>query len=495
MQAAPRDAGFGLLEQIIAMTMIVGVLLGLLTTLGASAQGLKTSRQRTIAVSLSKQVIENLQGAAWADVATGTGVTTADTSGKVTAGPPMMFDGEDLFFGGATSYQTDHVAVGTTFSLRTFVTSVTPEGGGTGYRHVTVIVEWPSSSSTPHTMQFSSLVFQLDYTSYPASNGSAEVAGGFVTLNGCLGGDTFDDVHVALPGARADTIASTLRTAIGASTSAAGHVETHPRVDASPCVPVESVTTDNCPTVSIANIADNDSSTSTPNSSSGTGGYFFCPTLTTGGGLAVVVPPSGATSLTSHAKTDVCSPSCPFAGGLDVVPFADAMVTSTPGSSASSNNGGPSIGLWAFDDGWSATASVDHDTSGTVRTSATLSAPSLKILSFPQIPDGAVRVGGFTATASAAAGYSTIAPTLSFGTTVQYWTGTGYSAAMIVPETDWSGVAAFQVGGRQVSFDLTVQTQPLLVVTVEVTIETDTFTIEVNYGRVAVNSAWLSKAA
>ncbi len=53
----PADTGFGLIEQIIAMAVIVGALLGLLSTLGATAQGVTTSRQRTIGVSLAKQTI------------------------------------------------------------------------------------------------------------------------------------------------------------------------------------------------------------------------------------------------------------------------------------------------------------------------------------------------------------------------------------------------------------------------------------------------------
>ncbi len=232
----PADKGFGLIEQIIAMTVIVGALLGLLTTLGATAQGVTTGRQRTIGVSLAKQMIENMQGADWTSVATGTGVTTADP--LVTAGTPLKFGGEDLFFGGTTPYKTTKASVGTTFTLRTFVTTVPPPAGqGTGYRHVTVVVEWPSPTSTPHSMRFSSLVFPLDYTSFPSSKGSAEVTDGLITLGGCLGADTFDDVHVALASARSDTIASTLRTAIGSGTSASAHVEAHSRIDSSTCAP------------------------------------------------------------------------------------------------------------------------------------------------------------------------------------------------------------------------------------------------------------------
>ena len=333
---------------------------------------------------------------------------------------------------------------------------------------------------------------------------------GLVTLSGCLGGDTFDDVHVALPGARADTIASTLRTAVGSATSAAAHVEVHPRVDSSTCVPVDPVVADNCPRINITNVADNDSSTSTQNTASGSGGSFLCPISPTAGGLAVVVPPAVPTSLSSHAKTDACSPACTFAGASDAVPFADAAVTPTAGSSATFNSGGLTGGLWSFASGWSATTRVDHDTisstSGSVTTSASLIAPALSILSLPEVPGGTVKVAGFTATASASAGYTTVAPNLVFGTTLQLWNGSAYVPVVVAPGTSWSGTSTFPVGDRQVSLVAAVETRPLLLVTVAVTITpstldavpgvgTDTFTVEVNYGRVAANSAWLTKAA
>ena len=92
------------------MTIVLGVLLGLLSTLGAVAHAMTISRQRTIAVSLAKQTIENIQGADWANVATGTGVTTADP--LVTPGTPLKFGGEDLFFGGTSPYRTYPVAAG-----------------------------------------------------------------------------------------------------------------------------------------------------------------------------------------------------------------------------------------------------------------------------------------------------------------------------------------------------------------------------------------------
>ncbi len=119
----PTDTGFSLIEQIIAMTVIVGALLGLLSTLGATAQGLTTARQRTIAVSLAKQVIERLQGDSYKNVA----MDLSSLAGEplvVGVAPNQTFEGENVVPGGTKPYRTYPVSVGTTFSIRTFVTAV-----------------------------------------------------------------------------------------------------------------------------------------------------------------------------------------------------------------------------------------------------------------------------------------------------------------------------------------------------------------------------------
>src|SRR5664279_3592910 len=77
-QDAGVDEGMSLIEQMIAIVIIVIVMLGLLATLGATTQGVVTGRQRTIAVSLAKQVMENLQGAKYEYVAMDRVSLTAD---------------------------------------------------------------------------------------------------------------------------------------------------------------------------------------------------------------------------------------------------------------------------------------------------------------------------------------------------------------------------------------------------------------------------------
>ena len=525
------NAGSSLVEQIIAIAIIGTVLLGLLGTLGASAKGIVTARQRTIAVSLAKQAIEHLQGSDYKNaVITGTGA-------------PATFEGEAVYAppGGTFPYITSISAAETTFTLKTLVTTVSASS-----RRITVIVDWPSSTPTkPHTMRFSSLVYDLDFKSYPTSSGSADATGGLVTLSGCLGGETFgeEDVRVALPGATADTGASTLRTSIGSAAGASSSLRAGARDDLSACVPGASTAISECPLTTIESIADNDSSTLTGSSAQVPGELPFACSAATPSSSVVIESPGSL--LKSFAKTDSCS-SCLWSTPPDSVPWAQATATTTSGSSGTFHSGSLDGSLWKFASGWSATALVDHTLvnhfpvdQGTVAASAQLTAPALTVLELPGFA-GAVKVGSFTSVASAAAGDTSVAPSVtSPPVEVSLWNGIGYSVTSWTPGTpfDESASGSIEVGGRTVSFTSNVQSQPsapgvvgaaprtdayashpsLLVVTVAVVVEptsagptgssvpdttvvpppiaTDSFTVVVDYGSVSARGTWLTKAA
>lgn len=474
------DGGFSLIEQIIAMVVIVGVLLGLLSTLGATARGVTTGRQRTIAVSLSKQVIESLQGAAYSDVAMDQSTLAADVL-VLGVMPNLTFEGEQLVLGGPTAapYRTISTAVGTTFSLRTFVTGVA--SGGAGYRRTTVIVDWPSVSPI-HTLRFSSLVFPLDYTSYPASSGSAEATGGLITVSGQLGGDTFEDANMVLPGIRAGTSSSTLRTSIGAAASAASNVDLA-------AGPVTSVTCSavgddlgECPRQTLESVADNDSTSTTGSWVKGVGQLFAAGSLSTPGGTTIVTP---AGTMTSRASTDVCG-SCGF-GDNDGFPWVDSSVATTTASAAvfAANYTDGVLGgsLWTMANAWSPSASVDHDPTGggIVTASAQLSAPALSLLKLTGAPvgfDGAVKVGAFTAKASAQSGYTLVAPDVVTGTTtvqIQLWDGVAYRTVNLLAGSalDTTATATFAIGTHVVVFNTRVVAQPSTFSTVATAPRTD----------------------
>ena len=458
----PADTGFGLIEQIIAMAVIVGALLGLLSTLGATAQGVTTSRQRTIGVSLAKQTIENLQGAAYSNVAMNLTGLAVDPLVYGTA-PNLTFESEPIVLGGTTPYRTTLTTVGTTFALRTFVTAV-----AASYRRVTVIVEWPAVAPR-HTMRFSSLVFPLDYASYPASSGEAEATGGLISVSGTLGGDTFDDVHMLLPGVRVDTNASTLRTSIAAAASATSYVDLLAGPIASTTCSGAGGDIGECPHQTLESVADNDSTSQAGNWVAGVGQTFVAASLATPGGTTVNTP---AGTMTSRASTDACGV-CGF-GDNDGLPWAESSVTTTSGSSADfrSDHGVGKLegSLWALAGAWSPSASIDHDPSanGIVTASAQLVAPALRVFDLEPAPDGfdgAVKVGAFSAKASAVSGYTMVPPDLTTGTTtmqLQLWDGAGYRLVNITPGTalDTTATATFTVGDHVVTFNSHVQAQP-----------------------------------
>ncbi len=447
------------------MTVIVGALLGLLSTLGATAQGVTTSRQRTIGVSLAKQAIENLQGAAYSSVAMS--LTGLDTDPLVYGiAPNLTFESEPIVLGGTSPHRTTITAVGTTFALRTFVTAVGT--GGAGYRRVTVIIEWPSVSPS-HTMRFSSLVFPLDYTSYPASSGEAEAMGGLITVIGTLGGDTFENVQVSLPGTRVDTNASTLRTSIAVAASSTSHVDLLTGPVASDTCSGAGSDIGECPHQTLQSVADNDSTSLTGSWVAGVAEAFFGASLATPGG-ATVVTPSG--TMTSRASTDACG-ICGF-GDNDGLPWADASVETTSGTSAgfASNHGAGALegSLWNLDGAWKPNASIDHDPTGngTVTASAQLVAPAMRVFDVEGAPgtfDGAVKVGAFSAKASAVSGDTLVAPDVTTGTStmqLQLWDGAAYRLVDIMPgtELDTTATATFTVGDHVVTLNSRVQAQP-----------------------------------
>jgi hypothetical protein len=380
--------------------------------------------------------------------------------------PNQTFEGELIVPGGTDPYRTLVTSVGTTFSIRTFVTRVT--SGGSDYRRVSVIVDWPSDLPR-HTMRFSSLVYPLDYASYPASTGAAEAVGGVVTLSGTLGSDVFDDVHVVLPGARADTNASTLRTSIGSAVSAESMLDVASgQVSTSSC-DGDGSDVGQCGRQTIESVADNDSISTAGNWTANVGRSFFGGGLSTADGL-VVNSPSGVT--TSRVSTDACG-SCGFGDG-DTVPWADSTLSTTTATttSFSSDHGAGALrgNVWNLDSAWSATTTVDHDPTGggIVTTTAQLSAPALRLLELQGAPasfHGAVTVGAFTARASVVSGYMVVNPDVTSGTTtrqVQLWDGSVYRTVSIAAgsSVDTTATGTITIGDHIVTFVSHVQAQP-----------------------------------
>src|SRR6266508_3215662 len=181
------DQGFTLVEHIVAITVIAGVLLGLLGVLGAGVKGVTVGRQRTLATSLGKGVIERFQGAYYdptsfesnmgmnlsdPGLASDSRLTTDPLSGK------RLLDGKALV--GAANpvfapYAWETTEASTAFRVSAYVTDSGVSSDRS--RLLTVYVAWAGATAQPASLRFTSAASPLDYATYPASDGSADVSG------------------------------------------------------------------------------------------------------------------------------------------------------------------------------------------------------------------------------------------------------------------------------------------------------------------------------
>jgi hypothetical protein len=515
---------------VIAMTVIAAVLLGLLASLGATARSLTTGRQRTVAVSLAKQAIERLQGASYTDVAMNL-ASTGLASDPLVSGtsPNLMFESERMVAGSASQYLTTVAEAGTTFTLRIFVTAVTP-ATGTAYRRATLLIGWGATTTggaSERSMRFSSLIFPLDYTSYPSSSSAAEATGGSVIVTGTLAGDVFEELRLALPGTRATTDSSTLRTARSTAAGATSVVDiVSGDVTSATCLNYGDDTKRQCPRETADSVADNDGGTNNDGLDSVVSKPFSSASSATPGGTTMVTP---AGTMTSRAIVGACG-ACGFADADDL-PWSEASLVTTSSTALTFQVDAALSGtLWELESGWSPSAMADDDVDGggVVSATAQLAAPAAKVFDLwpgqaPTEFEGAVRLSGFVASASVASGHTTSPPSATSGVAqVQLWDVDGYRTVDVTPgsSADHTASATFVVGSRTVAFTSLVQSQPnttsttagttnnialrtggvaehtsLLLVTVAVTVTTgaaiEHFTIVFDYGRVSARATWL----
>lgn len=521
------DRGFTLMENIMAMTLVFGVLLALLGALGSAASGITNGRQRTVATSLGKQAIETLQGSSYSDVAMNLNSAGLSTDPRITgSGATRMFEGEQLVGGGSDPYSTTLPRGGITYVLTTYVTQVTP-AAGLPYRRITTFVEWtPSTSGAHHQLRFSSLVYPLDYSSYPAGSGLAEVTGASVSIVGNVGGDTIEELHLSLPSARSTTAASTLRTAQGTAAGVGGvlRLADGPLVVNGCSTPELGAAAVECPIPSFDSVADNDAGSTIGTAASGEGLAYPAAKVTTPGGLDLFLP-NGSSS--SRASVDLCA-ACGFGDG-DGAPWADATTTSSGGRlhlSLTSESGSVTGEVFELDGTWTATSSLDHDTTsdGTVGAGAALTTPELTLMNLHGVPgfSGAVRVPAFSASATAPAGHTVTPPSASRDSiTLELWddAALGYRPVNITPTSsvDETATATFALGvdvvtmtsrvlsqpavasvsGVSTRIAATGQHSPLLLISVDVVIagpHASTFTVTFDYGSVTARAGWLEAA-
>ena len=433
---AGGEAGFTLVEQLVSVTLLVGVLIALMGALGSSTAGVVAGRQRTIATSLGRESVERVQGGGYANAVMNLSSPGLASDIRVSGtSPSLSFDGEPLVGGGSHDFRTQEVQAGVTYTVSTYVTSVAPPNVQP-YRRITVFVDWaPPGMTTMRSQRFSSLVFPLDYATLPAGSGSAEVTPSVAGVLGSLGSDTFEDVRVLLPAAQATTSASTLRTSHGTGSGPFGTVSVAAGpLSTSRCAGGGTARAE-CPAVAVDRLGDNDAGTAAATWLGGSPSLYSAATVTTPGGATFTLPSGDADS---HASVAACG-SCGFGDG-DGVPHADGRAATSAAMSGTFAAGGVSGSFWRAESAWKASTTVDHDTvgSGMVTGSAELEAPAVKVLTVDGVAgfDGAVKVPAFTITAAASAGDAPTPPTVtgSLGSVpVQIRDGNSYRTVNVTP--------------------------------------------------------------
>ncbi|MDQ3384882.1 MAG: hypothetical protein M3503_02545 [Actinomycetota bacterium] len=489
-----QEGGFTIVESMVGLMLIMSVLVGSLAMMGTSVKGIVTSRQRSVATSLAREVIERARATTYGSV----GHDLDDDAGLNASADPNL-SGSALTFEGRLLAASDtnkdgtspfyphrrsEVIGGTTYTTRAYVTGEVPLAGD-AYKRVTVIVRWSNpqhGGAVKDTVRVETQIFDALRPPDPLLLGEAEVDAGSVRILDSpaplLGDDRLLSATLFLPFARGQVESRFVRSVRSSARSA--RTELRIAQDSglaaeAPCTKTSGVSPAiaECPGTASDLIADNDAGTApiadpAPLQSTVDGGT----TARGNGSIALALGGSNTTrSLATAASTVV--------GNADDLPYVKTTA-SGPGSYAMPFDFGPARGsLATFSAPVAAEAVSDRAGVGvasTVSSEVKVAHPALELLTFTSPPmagyAGMVRASATSIAMSTAAGPSAPAPTFSaspmtislFGT--HPTTGAGsYRSVSITPGSAAAetSTAAFVVDGQPVAVTVTLTATPRLV--------------------------------
>ena len=457
---ATNEGGFTILESTIALAVIFAVLIGLLGALTAGARGLVTGRQRSAALALANEVMENARGRAYGDVGHDfdSDPTLATDPAITGTAPNLKFGGEPLAAstvdagasGGTVTnplfpfspHKFTSKREQTTYTTVVYVTSVSPAFGDP-YKRITSMVSWsPAQYATAaRSVTLSSFLFNAGAPPDPRLIGTGEVDAGSFKVTGTLSGIALSDARLTLPYVSGGIDSGFVRTAKGFVRSGSSEVNLVSGV-VSGCSLLGLLGASCDPALAQA-AADNDSGTAPPDTdqqgptNAGGGTITAAPALTVGVG-------SGTAQAQATARSCwLCYPSDLPVGDNDSLPHFYGRGTGPAAVSFDFLSGGVLGQLLSFGARPTATVTVDRHDSGSnqrVSSTASVSFPAVDLLPLTAGPlgySGMVKVDPvLSATASAHAGPGASAPTVSgAAVNVRYWTGglTPYTTVPITP--------------------------------------------------------------
>jgi type II secretory pathway pseudopilin PulG len=483
---ATNEAGFSLLECTIALTVVFVVLLALLGALTTGARGLVTGRQRSAALALANEVLEDARGRAYGDVGhdfdsdptlatdplvTGTAPNFVYTG--VTPNEPLAASAVDAGASGGTvtnplypfsPHKFTSKREQTVYTTQVYVSVVTP-ASGEPYKRITAKVSWAPAqyASAARSVTLSSFLFNAVAPPDPKLVGNGESDAGSFKLTGTLTGISLADAQVTLPYVNGSIDSGFVRSAKGFARSGTSQVNLLSGLLSGCSLLGLGSSCD--PALAEAD-ADNDSGTAPPDTdqdgptSAASASISAAPALTVGLGSGTAQAQASARSCWS------CQPggSLPV-GDDDRLPYFNGTATGPSNMSVSFVAGLISGSLFSIGTGCAvncATVTVDRDDSGSnqrLSSTASVAFPALSLMTFaagaPAGYSGMVKIGAVTASATATSGPGATGPAVT-GTpvAVQLWdTATGgyktvnVTPGNIPPASDPSAHASFSLLG------------------------------------------------
>ena len=154
-RAQHDEAGFTLIELIVAMVITLIVMTSLLGVFVSSLSTVSASKQRQAATALTNQAMEQLRALPYDSVTAenGTAIPAGDPNLNYTAAPvtvkPAALPGiEEVLVNSNVSPQAKAYPVdGVTYTVRTYVSKSPPSGAGQRVFNITVLTSWSSNVS------------------------------------------------------------------------------------------------------------------------------------------------------------------------------------------------------------------------------------------------------------------------------------------------------------------------------------------------------------
>ncbi len=209
------EAGFSILESVVALVIVFGTLLIMFRALDGSIRVVNESRRQTAALALASELIERARSLEWENVGlTGesndadcadpvpsdgvAGVACADWATEFGVVPDglggYLFEGERIVFANGPTFdpflsfndqqERDNVA----YDRFLFVTQQTDAAGEERFRKITAIVQWDPPQGFRREVRQVTYASEFEAPPSPILDANIDFFGGTVSLTGFVGG-------------------------------------------------------------------------------------------------------------------------------------------------------------------------------------------------------------------------------------------------------------------------------------------------------------------